>query len=271
MASRLLRSTGPKPVFLRKTGLGFVIGATVLLAACTTATPSQSPQISPTALRPTSTAATPPPAQDVTVQGAQGFALRGTWRAAGPSSPAVLLLHMYRGSRVDWAPEAEVMRQAGIASLALDLRGHGDTRGEEDWELAVEDVAAAHAWIAQQPEVDDRRRATVGASIGANLALTHAASDPHIRAVALLSPGMDYFGIKLEGVMSMYGERPILLAASDKDTYSADTVEVLAGEAMGPAILLVYPGSAHGTELLYRTQADFLPELIRFLEDSLGP
>jgi dienelactone hydrolase len=178
---------------------------------------------------------------------------------------------MYGGGREDWAPEAETMQQAGFASLALDLRGQGDTGGEENWGLAVEDVAAAQAWIASQPDVDSLRRGTVGASIGANLALTHAAVDPEIRAVALLSPGLNYFGVSLEGLMSSYGARPILLAASDKDAYSADTAQVLAGEASGQVDLLLYPGSAHGTELLYRTHGDFFPELMRFLQESLAP
>jgi pimeloyl-ACP methyl ester carboxylesterase len=211
------------------------------------------------------------PAQDVTIEGAAGLMLRGTWRTASRVSPAVLLLHMYGGSRIDWGPEAEILQQAGIASLAIDLRGQGETGGAEDWGLAVEDLSAAHAWIERQPAADAERRGTVGASIGANLALTHAARDPSIRAVALLSPGMDYFGVSLEGLMAVYGERPILLAASAKDTYSADTIQVLAGEGTQTAVPLLYPGSSHGTELLYRTQGLLLEELIRFLQESLAP
>jgi acetyl esterase/lipase len=177
---------------------------------------------------------------------------------------------MYRGSRIDWGPEADVLQQTGIASLAIDLRGQGQTGGEENWVLAVEDVAAVYAWMGQQPGVDPDRRCTIGASIGANLALTHAVGEPSIRAVALLSPGMDYFGVSLEGQMTIYGERPILLAASDKDTYSADAIEVLAGESLGTVTSLLYPGSSQGTELLYRTQGDFLAESIRFLQESLA-
>ena len=252
--------------------LSILVSLAVVATSCSNAAPSEVPPASPATPSVTGIAAPLPPAQEVTILGVQGLALRGTWRAAAaPSSPALLLLHMYGGGREDWAPEAETMQQAGFSSLALDLRGQGDTGGEENWTLAIEDVAAAQAWIASQPDVDSRRRGTIGASIGANLALTHAALDPEIRAVALLSPGLNYFGVSLEGLMSSYGARPILLAASDKDAYSADTAQVLAGEASGQVDLLIYPGSAHGTELLYRTHGDFLPELMRFLQESLAP
>ena len=207
--------------------------------------------------------------EDVLLSGAEGLALHGTWRSAGGrADPAVLLLPMYGGRRQDWDSIAESLQEAGFASLALDLRGQGDTRGTEDWSLAVEDVAAAQAWLAARPEVDPQRRGTVGASIGANLALAHAARHPDVRAVALLSPGLDYFRVTIEGLMGLYGDRSILLVASEKDGYSAETVLTLADEAEGRAELVVYPGGAHGTEMFF-TQSSLLDTLIDFLRSSL--
>src|SRR4030065_559917 len=76
--------------------------------------------------------------EDVLLSGAEGLALHGTWRSAGGrAAPAVLLLPMYGGRRQDWDSIAESLQEAGFASLALDLRGQGDTRGTEDWSLAV--------------------------------------------------------------------------------------------------------------------------------------
>lgn len=207
--------------------------------------------------------------EDVLLPGAGGLMLHGTWRTAGgPADPAVLLLPMYGGRRQDWDSLAESLRQAGIASLALDLRGQGETGGTEDWALAVDDVAAAQAWLAARPEVDPQRRGAVGASIGANLALAHAASDPDVRAIALLSPGLDYFRVTIEGLMGLYGDRPIMLVASEKDGYSAETVLTLAQEAEGPAKLVVYPGGAHGTQMFF-TQSSLLDTLLEFLRSSL--
>jgi acetyl esterase/lipase len=157
-----------------------------------------------------------------------------------------------------------------MATLAIDLRGQGDTGGAEDWPLAVQDAAAAHAWMAAQPGIDPDRRAAVGASIGANLALVHAVREPEVRTVALLSPGLDYFRVAIEGLMPLYGERPVFLVASEKDGYSADTVHTLADEALGQAELHVYAGGARGTQIFF-TQSELLDELVRFLKGSLAP
>ena len=43
-----------------------------------------------------------------------------------------------------------------------------------------------------------------GASIGANLALLDAADDPGVMSVALLSPGIDYRGLRTEAAMKKY-------------------------------------------------------------------
>jgi pimeloyl-ACP methyl ester carboxylesterase len=241
----------------------------LFLSGCAAPTP-------PPVLRETGSAPAPslPPAQpaeEVEIEGARGLILHGTWRSASPEpTPAVLLLHMYARGREDWSEIAEALSIVGIASLAIDLRGHGETGGAEDWALALEDVAAAQAWMDDRGGVDPGRRGTVGASIGANLALANAVTDPSVAAVALLSPGLDYFRVQIEGLMSLYGERPILLAASEKDRYSADTVQTLADEATGPVRLLVYTGGAHGTQL-FSTQADLQGEIVAFLVDSLAP
>lgn len=243
------------------------------LAAWTTACSVAAPPSPTLRIEPSSASATvevlPTESVEVLVPGAEGLMLHGTWRSAGGASrPAVLFLHMYAGQRQDWDPIAEALQQAGIASLAIDLRGQGDTGELEDWALAVDDVAAAQAWLAAQPNVDPDRRGTVGASIGANLALAQAARDDSLRGVALLSPGLDYFRVTIEGLMSPYGTRPILLVASEKDGYSADAVRTLADEARGPAELVVYPGGAHGTQMFF-TQSSLLDTLIAFLQSSL--
>ena len=207
--------------------------------------------------------------EDVLVPGAEGLALHGIWRSGGGrTGPAVLLLPMYGGRRHDWDALAASLQQAGVASLAIDLRGQGDTGGAEDWTLAVDDVAAAQDWLAARPEVDPQRRGPVGASIGANLALVHATRHPEVRAIALLSPGLDYFRVSIEGLMDLYGDRSILLVASEKDGYSAETVRTLAEGAEGQAELVVYPGGAHGTEMFF-TQSSLLDILVEFVRLSL--
>jgi dienelactone hydrolase len=164
----------------------------------------------------------------------------------------------------------EDLAATGIASLTIDLRGHGDTGGSEDWELAQQDVAAAFEWLRTNPDVDPSRVGVVGASIGANLALVQAASHPdEVAAAALLSPGMDYFRVKIEGLAQAASGVPLFLAASEDDGYSAETVRILAGEAPGEPTPTVFDGASHGTDM-FASHPELADQLIRFLLEAFS-
>jgi len=207
----------------------------------------------------------------VTLSGAQGLELQGTHMpAANAEAPAVLLLHMYGSDRRSWQSYAEDLAAAGIASLAIDLRGHGDTGGEEDWELAQQDVAAAFDWLQANPGVDPSRVGILGASIGANLALVQASSYPvNVAAAALLSPGLDYFRVEIEGLAKEAQGVPLFLAASENDGYSAETVRILAEEAPGNNTLSVFDGASHGTDM-FASHPELADTLTQFLLEAFG-
>jgi pimeloyl-ACP methyl ester carboxylesterase len=242
-------------------------------------TPSAPASLTPEAT-PTETLAPTEPEQEaavlrqpesVVIEGAAGLSLRGVYFAA-PASPApgALLLHMYARSKADWLDFARSLQATGISALAIDLRGHGETGGDEDWALAAQDVALAYAWLAGQEGVSPDRLGIVGASIGANLALVEAAGEPSVRAIALLSPGLDYFRVRIDGLIEQYGDRPSLLVASEEDQYSADTVRILAALAPGGAELVLYTNAGHGTAMFDR-EPDLAERLLEFLAHALQP
>jgi carboxymethylenebutenolidase len=209
--------------------------------------------------------------QSVVIAGAAGLSLRGIYFAASASpAPGVLLLHMYAGSKAEWIDFARSLQATGISALAIDLRGHGETGGDEDWALAAQDVALAYAWLAGQEGVSPDRLGIAGASIGANLALVEAAGEPSVRAIALLSPGLDYFRVRIDGLIEQYGDRPSLLIASEEDQYSAEAVRILAALAPGEAELVLYANAGHGTAMFDR-QPDLAEKLLGFLARALQP
>ncbi len=59
-----------------------------------------------------------------------------------------------------------------------------------------------------------------------------AADDPGVMSIALLSPGLDYKGLRTEAAMKKYGGRSALLMGSTKDPYSARSIRQLI--AIGP-------------------------------------
>ena len=79
----------------------------------------------------------------------------------------------------------------------------------------VQDVRAAAQWLATRPNVRPDAMAMVGASLGASLALLAAVDLPQVRAIGLLSPSLDYRGLRTDtALIKRLGSRSIWLAAS---------------------------------------------------------
>jgi dienelactone hydrolase len=207
----------------------------------------------------------------VTITGANEFPLIGSYYAPFRlPAPAVLLLHMYGQSRAAWQPFADRLQESGFAVLALDLRGHGDSGGAEDWVLAREDVRLAYLWLSEQQGIDTQRTGVVGASIGANLSLWLGANEPQIEMIALLSPGFDYFRVTIEGLMEQYAPRASFMAASEDDGYSADTVRELQLNAVESAEVVIFEEAGHGMHM-FNAEPTFEDTLFAFVSSQLGP
>ncbi|MCA9903078.1 MAG: alpha/beta fold hydrolase [Anaerolineae bacterium] len=211
-------------------------------------------------------------AEIVTAEAHDGLTLVGEFYAStNEPAPAVLLLHMLGSRRSAWQPLIPWLSDAGYNVLAVDLRGHGETQGAQDWPAAERDVETWLDWLGEQPSVMPDRIAIVGASIGANLALNGCAFDERCITTVALSPGLDYRGVVTEPAVSDgLAERSALLVASQRDAYSADSVKMLTTEASGELGLQLYPGSAHGTALLGAADAPVIPLILNWLAAHLA-
>ncbi len=177
-------------------------------------------------------------------------------------APGIVLLHMLRRSHADWDAAASQLSDAGFAVLALDYRG-----GEDPGRYAI-DVRAAKAFLRERPEVTPGSIGIAGASIGANLAVLDAADDPGVLSIALLSPGLDYRGLRTEAAMKKFGARPALLAGSTKDPYTARSIRQLTTIGPGLREVRLTDAVAHGTVLLSR-DADLIPALVDWFKRTL--
>jgi len=203
----------------------------------------------------------------VTFSSADGVTIAGEFfETASRPSPAVLLVHMLTRTRSEWGSLPDRIRDAGISALTIDLRGHGQSSGSaQDLQAMVQDVRAAALWLASRPNVKGDSIAIVGASLGASLALLAAADVPQARALALLSPSLDYRGLRTDvTLIKRLGARSIWLAASDQDPLALRTLRDIAAEPSGAREQHVVTGMAHGTTLLDRD-----PDLGRMLVDWL--
>jgi alpha-beta hydrolase superfamily lysophospholipase len=196
----------------------------------------------------------------VTIRTDDGATLAATWYV--PSSrpaAAVILVHMLHRSRRDWDSFAHRLAGDGIGALAIDLRGHGESARYGSFEPPADggyaplviDVRAARRFLASRTDVQPSRIGVAGASLGANVAALAAAAEPSVASLALLSPSLDYRGLRIEQVMKKIG-RPVLLVAGGDDSYGVRSARELQKAGGGPREILVLDQAGHGTAMLAR-------------------
>jgi acylglycerol lipase len=191
------------------------------------------------------------------------------YESATRPTGAVVLVHMLGRSKDEWVSIADRLQAAGVTALAVDLRGHGRSGGNgSELPAMVGDVQAAVSYLSGLAGVRPGAIAVVGASLGANLAALAASESAAVRAVALISPSLDYRGLRLDSsTMKKIGERPVWMAASTEDAYALRTVKELAA---GRPLLQQHLSSVrgHGTALVSADQA-LASALVDWLRQTL--
>lgn len=213
---------------------------------------------------------------------ADGVQIKGQYQdAPGQTGPGLICLHMLGQRRQDWSRFMAAAAARGMHSIAIDLRGHGQSTtgsggkkldyrqfGEQEFRAAVADVQAAYDYLIAQPGVDKQRIAVVGASIGANLALNFAATRPNdVKSVVLLSPGKNYRGVDTTAAVLKF-RGPLLFYAAPGDEYSYASTQALAQAAGKRAWRREFPGRVHGTRA-FEQDEKYIGEILTWLEENL--
>jgi dienelactone hydrolase len=239
--------------------LTVLLASGVWLAGCA----SQPVATDKVAGTPAPTSALPDPGfTTITIDSPDGVKIVGSFlESAKANSPAVLLLHQWQSDRHSYDDLAKRLNAKGFNVLSIDGRGFGESvktadgktvgpdRSDEAVKGMLGDVGAAFDFLSRQKNVDPTRVGIVGASYGSSLAVIYAAGDQKVKAVALLSPGLNYFGnMATEPAVTKYGDRPLLLVAAQDDAESADAVRKLG--SIGPNDkhqVKIYDKGGHGT------------------------
>ncbi|MET0388972.1 MAG: alpha/beta fold hydrolase [Polyangiales bacterium] len=107
--------------------------------------------------------------------------------------PAVLTAPGFGGVKEMLIPHfARALAQAGIATLAVDYAGFGQSQGEPRQDVEpqrqIQDLRRALDWLARAPRIDPHRLGFVGTSMSGAHALVLAGTDPRLRAVVTMVP-----------------------------------------------------------------------------------
>lgn len=226
---------------------------------------------------------TPAP-QTIKFESANKVEIVGTfYQSPKENSPAVLMLHQWESNRQSYDEFAKRLQAKNFGVLEIDGRGFGESvkttdgatvatnRGDETVKGMKSDVDNAFNFLAKQKNVDAQKIGIVGASYGSSLAIIYAVENPKVKAVALLSPGLNYFGnMPTEPAVKNYGNRPLLLVAAEDDKESADAVRKLKeANATDKYKVKIFEKGGHGTGL-FKAKIGLEDLLEEFLTKSLA-
>lgn len=171
--------------------------------------------------------------------------------------PAVLMLNKAADDRHVYKDLAMHLAKRGIASLRLDLRGHGSStnlgkfipyKNNPDpliWD-AEQDVIAAFKYLKAHPNIDSTKLGSVGASYSGEEMAEAGRLSGYVQAYVELSPGSfsdeSINGIDSSGV-------PWLFIVSRNERHLTEVTQ-LVRENSKEVELLVIPGTHHATRIL---------------------
>src|SRR5207302_7664925 len=152
-----------------------------------------------------------------------GAILKASYFAAVKPGPGALLFHQSNRTRKEWADVAGQLAAAGINTLTVDVRGHGETGGQESqgearkkqWPL---DLDAAFQYLGSRPGV---KRDVIGIGgagvIGVeNSVETTRRHSEQVKSLVLLSGETSRDGMQF---LRQASQLPELFVFSDDDEY----------------------------------------------------
>jgi hypothetical protein len=161
-------------------------------------------------------------------------------------SPGLLFVHGWGSSEHSYLQVARHLARLGFVCLTLNLRGHHETRHQQD-EVSradsLKDVLAAYDLLAAEPGVDPGRLGVAGSSYGGYLAAILPTRRP-VRWLALRAPAL----YKDEGF-----EQPKRVAHRDPEELAAFRRRVVAPHE---SIALRSASHFHGDVLLVQSEND---------------
>lgn len=195
------------------------------------------------------------------------------WYPAEKPAGYLVLAHMMPATKASWKEFAEVAQKQGFASIAIDLRGHGESDSgpegynafaDEEHQQSIKDIEAAVQFLKNEG-ASPEKIALIGASIGANLSIWYLSEHPEIRSAVALSAGESYRGIHILPMLAkLKSSQRLLMFASEDDVRTGGSnasVNRRLAEAVPEGTksgLVIFSAGGHGTSLLPQASSKIL-------------
>lgn len=203
----------------------------------------------------------------------------------GPKYPLIILLHGLNRSHLVWSDLPATLTKAGYAVFALDLRGHGKSTTTtwkrrvnwrylkpEQWTTLYRDITQIIHFFKKgedYPEVDGNQVAIIGEKLGANVGTFAAKYNSEVKALVLMSPGLEFKGIDASRGVLDYENNTLIMSNQDfKDSHNQ--ARHLYNWILGPKTLQVYEKIGEGADML-TNQPSVAIQIQNWLVKSLTP
>ncbi|PYI90197.1 MAG: hypothetical protein DME97_18080 [Verrucomicrobia bacterium] len=199
----------------------------------------------------------PPAVRVVDLKASDGTILKASYFAAAKPGPAALLYHQSNRTRKEWDMVARQLAAEGINTLTVDVRGHGETGGQESrgevrkkqWPL---DLDAAFQYLISQSGV---KRDVIGIGgagvIGVeNSVETARRHSDQVKSLVLLSGETSRDGLQF---LRQASQLPELFVVADADEYApiVEAMELLYITASSPGRKFVHYSASHEAPWLW--------------------
>ena len=248
---------------------------------------------------------TPEP-EDIALETKDKVALKATFYPStlGKEAIPVIMLHMYKGSRVDYHDLALALQAEGHAVLVPDLRGHGESTRYTDGDekitvdrmnraafaaMVAGDVEACKTFLRDQnneEQLNIDKLCLVGAEMGAIVALNWAALDwawpplprgkqgQDVKALVLLSPAWTIKGFSVNPAMAspaVQSDKISIYILTDKKAADAKRLEKTLAKTRANSeekslIMVPLETSLAGTKMLEVPELEVAKRISKFIE-----
>ncbi len=187
----------------------------------------------------------------------------------------LVLVHIMPQTKESWSNLAKSLQSIGYESIAIDLRGHGESDGgpdgylnfsDADHQKSISDLEAAVDYLLENRNATSDKISFIGASIGANLSLRYISEHSEFKKAILLSAGLNYRGIKTEPlVKNLKTGQGVFLISSRDDASNAEENQKLYDSVPSEAQkkIQIYESGGHGTDILIN-QPSLLGLIVEF-------